>query len=140
MARTTRSPGFYERVVFPWLNELSKESLALDGGSVDGAVSTRTLCSVADPAAVLGELHRVLRDDGRLFVLEHGLADDAGVARCQRRLNPIENVIACGCNLDRPVASLVERGGFRFELVRRFFAPGVPRVLGWITAGTAVKA
>jgi hypothetical protein len=34
----------------------------------------------------------------------------------------------------------MEGQGFRFETVRRFFAPKIPRTHGWITVGTAMKA
>jgi ubiquinone/menaquinone biosynthesis C-methylase UbiE len=117
----------------------SAERLPIPDASVDTAVSTLTLCSVSDPAQVLRELHRVLGPDGRLILVEHGLSDDPGVARWQQRLNPIQKVVACGCHLNRPIASLVERHGFRFETVKRFYAAKIPRTHGWITAGTAAK-
>lgn len=113
------------------------ERLALPDRSVDTAVSTLTLCSVTDPARVLAELRRVLRDDGRLILLEHGLSPDASVARWQHRLNGIQNVVACGCNLNRPVVALVTAAGFEFESVQTFYVPGVPRTHGWFTAGAA---
>lgn len=116
------------------------EALPFDDGMFDCAVSTLTLCSVRDPMQCLAELRRVLAHDGLLFVLEHGLAEDAGTARWQQRLNGVERVVACGCNLNRSVDGLLTAAGFTFEDVRRFFAPGVPRTHGWITAGRAVKA
>jgi len=106
----------------------------------DAAVSVLTMCSVSDPARALAELRRVLRDDGRLLVLEHGLADDSGDVRWQNRLNGIQRIVGCGCNLNRPIAALVESHGFRFEALRKFYAPKMPRTHGWLTVGTAVKA
>lgn len=115
------------------------EQIPVPDASVDTAVSTLTLCSVTDPGRALDELRRVLRLDGRLIIVEHGLSDDEGVARWQHRLNPVQKVIACGCHLNRPIADLVTRHGFRFDTVKRFYAPKIPRTHGWITAGTAVK-
>ena len=103
-------------------------------------MSTLTLCSVDDPARVLRELRRVLKDDGRLIVAEHGLSRDPGVARWQRRLNRLENVIACGCHLTRPIEDLVRGAGFRFESLRTFYLEGAPRTHGCFTVGTAVPA
>lgn len=114
------------------------EALPLPDSSFDTAVMTLTLCSVSDPIAVLHEVRRVLRAGGRLIVLEHGLSEDAGVARWQRRLNRIQNVLACGCNITRPVRDLVEKAGFRFESIRTFYAPKAPRTHGWITMGVAI--
>jgi len=116
------------------------ESMPLPDGEFDTAVSVLTLCSVSDPARALSELRRVLRDDGKLLVMEHGLADDRGVARWQNRLNGIQRIVGCGCNLNRRMRELVESHGFRFENIRRFYAPNIPRTHGWLTVGTAVKA
>lgn len=116
------------------------ESMPLPDGEFDMAVSVLTMCSVSEPGRALAELRRVLRDDGTLLVMEHGLADDAGVARWQDRLNGIQRLVGCGCNLNRPIAQLVASHGFRFVNVRRFYAPNIPRTHGWLTVGTAVKA
>lgn len=113
------------------------EAIPLADGSIDTAVSVLTLCTVADPLRALAELRRLLRPGGRLLLLEHGLAPDAGVARWQHRLNRLERVLACGCNLDRAVADLVRASGFRFEAVRQFYAPGIPRTHGWLTLACA---
>ena len=116
------------------------ERLPFSERSFDTAVSILTLCSVSSPQAVLSELRRVLRDSGKLIVMEHGLSDDAGVAKWQHRMNPLQNLVACGCNLTRPIRSLVESRGFRFEHLRRFYLPGAPRPMAWLTLGVAVKA
>jgi ubiquinone/menaquinone biosynthesis C-methylase UbiE len=113
------------------------ERLPLADRSIDTAASMLTLCTVSDPVGVLGELRRVLREDGRLIVVEHGLSEDPGVARWQQRLNRVQNVVACGCNLNRAIADLVERGGFAWVDLKRFYAPGIPRTHGWITTGIA---
>lgn len=116
------------------------EGLPLLDGCADTAVSMLTLCSVTDPQAVLRDVRRVLRHDGRLLVMEHGLSADPRVARWQHRLDWLEMVVACGCHLTRPVVTLVEDAGFRFDTVRSLFVSGVPRTHGWLTIGVARKA
>jgi ubiquinone/menaquinone biosynthesis C-methylase UbiE len=116
------------------------ERLPLADAGFDTAVSTLTLCSVAEPARVLAELRRVLRPQGRLLLMEHGLSEDDGVARWQQRLNGLQRIVACGCNLNRPIAQLVQAHGFRFESVRKFYVAKMPRTHGWITVGAALKA
>lgn len=116
------------------------ETLPVPDGTLDTAVSTLTLCSVADPSRVLAELSRVLNDRGRLIVVEHGRADDPNVSKWQDRLNGVNKLIACGCHLNRPIQELVEAAGFRFESVRKFYLPQSPRPMGWITLGVASKA
>jgi ubiquinone/menaquinone biosynthesis C-methylase UbiE len=116
------------------------EQLPLADAGFDSAVSTLTLCTVGEPARVLAELWRVLRPDGRLLLMEHGLSEDDGVARWQRRLNGLQRIVACGCNLNRPIAELVQANGFRFESVRKFYVSKMPRTHGWVTVGVALKA
>jgi SAM-dependent methyltransferase len=116
------------------------ENLPLPDGAFDTAVSILTLCSVSDPSRAIPELLRVLRHDGKLIVVEHGLSEEPGVARWQHRLNPLQRVLGCGCNLNRPVANLIRHHGFVFENLRTFYAPGAPRTHGWISMGTARKS
>jgi len=113
------------------------EQLPLTDHAFDTVVSTLTLCSVSDPLQVLAELRRVLRPGGRLLIVEHGLSDEGGVARWQQRLNGLQQVLACGCNLNRPIADLVVRSGFEWERCRRFYLPGAPRTHGCFTLGVA---
>ena len=54
---------------------------------------TFSLCTIPDPLLALREVRRVLRDGGRLHVLEHGLAPDAAVRRWQRRMEPLQRPI-----------------------------------------------
>lgn len=105
----------------------------------DTAVSTLTLCTVANPGRALAELHRVLRDDGRLIVIEHGLSNDEPVARWQWRLNGIQNVVACGCHLIRPIPDLIKNQHFTTERLQSFYASKIPRTHGWLTTGSASK-
>jgi ubiquinone/menaquinone biosynthesis C-methylase UbiE len=115
------------------------ETLPLTDRTIDTAVSVLTLCTVDEPARVLGELHRVLRDEGCLIVLEHGLAEIASVVKWQMRLDWLQGKLACGCHLTRPIAELLSQSGFRFESVRQFFVPKMPRTHGWVTVGVATK-
>jgi len=60
------------------------EAMPFASGRFDTVVTTFTLCSVADQAAVLAEIRRVLKPGGTALFLEHGAAPDASVAKWQR--------------------------------------------------------
>lgn len=65
------------------------EMLPLENNSIDTAVVTYALCLVNDPEQALREVRRVLKPEGAVLFLEHGLTIDEGVARWQHRLNPV---------------------------------------------------
>jgi ubiquinone/menaquinone biosynthesis C-methylase UbiE len=115
----------------------SAERLPLDDASLDCVISTLTLCSIRDVAAALREIRRVLRPDGKLLLLEHGRSNDPRVARWQDRLNPLQRIVACGCNLNRPIDRLVADAGFGAEGLRRERLEQAPKVLAEIYVGHA---
>jgi ubiquinone/menaquinone biosynthesis C-methylase UbiE len=116
------------------------EALPFDDASFDCVVCTFTLCSVRTPAAALAEARRVLRPGGRFLYCEHGLAPDPGVARWQRRIEPVWKRIAGGCHLTRAVTTAIEAAGFRVERRDSMYVPRTPRFAGWNEWGEAAKA
>lgn len=105
----------------------------------DYVVSTWTLCTIPGPVLALQEVGRVLKPGGRFLFLEHGLSDDRKIAGWQDRLNPIQNVIGCGCNLNRQIDRLIIQSGLRIVHLDRFSMQGVPRLAGEMYQGTATK-
>jgi ubiquinone/menaquinone biosynthesis C-methylase UbiE len=114
------------------------QELPFPSQSFDSVVSTWTLCSIPNVAKALGEIRRVLRAGGKLFFLEHGLSEDPQVQRWQNRLNPLQKVIADGCNLNRDMARLIREAGFRFEQLERFYMADQPKLIGYTYQGIAL--
>jgi ubiquinone/menaquinone biosynthesis C-methylase UbiE len=114
--------------------------LPFDAGRFDCVAMTWTLCTITDPLAALAEMRRVLQPGGRLLFIEHGRSDDPQVARWQDRWNPIQNVLACGCNVNRKMDALVEQGGFRLGSLERFQAERMPRLFGEMYRGVGEPA
>jgi len=108
--------------------------------SFDTVVTTLTLCSIEDVGAALGEIRRVLKPEGQYLFFEHGRSDNESIARWQDRLNPIQRVIACGCNLNRPIDRLIRESGFELRTLDRFVLPKTLRILSHIYRGTACLA
>ena len=116
------------------------EALPFENASFDTVVCTFTLCSVHTPAAALAEARRVLRPSGALLFCEHGLAPDAGIAKWQRRIEPVWKRIAGGCHLTRPVADAIAAAGFRLQVVESMYVPNTPKIAAWNEWGAATPA
>jgi ubiquinone/menaquinone biosynthesis C-methylase UbiE len=116
------------------------EALPFDDARFDSVVCTFTLCSVHTPPAALAEARRVLKPGGRLFYCEHGLAPDAGVAKWQRRIEPVWKRIAGGCHLTRPISTAIAAAGFALGPVESMYVPKTPKIAAWNEWGEATPA
>ena len=117
--------------------QISAERLPFGDGQFDCALSTWTLCTIPDVTAALREIRRVLKPSGMLVFLEHGRSDDPHIAKWQDRFNPIQQRIACGCNLNRPIDRLIEQAGFILSGLERYEMKGLPRIAAHMYRGTA---
>ena len=117
---------------------LTAERLPLPDESFDTVVCTYTLCSIAHPVAALREVWRVLKPGGQFLLCEHGRAPDAGVARWQRRIQPLWTPMMGGCHLDRDVPALMREAGLQAE-VDQGYLPG-PKLLTYHYWGRVCKA
>jgi ubiquinone/menaquinone biosynthesis C-methylase UbiE len=121
------------------LLEGTAESIPLADRSVDTVVTTWSLCSIPQAEAAIAELRRVLRPTGRLLFVEHGRAPEPSVYRWQDRLTPLWRRISGGCHLNRPVAALIEAGGFRFDRLDTGYM-GQPKPFTFMYEGSARPA
>lgn len=119
-------------------NHVTAETLPFPDGQFETVVSTWTLCTIPNPVLALQEVRRVLKPDGRLLFLEHGRSDDQKIAVWQDRLNPVQNVIGCGCNLNRQIDRMISQSGLTITHLDRFSMQGVPRLAGEMYQGAAV--
>jgi ubiquinone/menaquinone biosynthesis C-methylase UbiE len=113
------------------------EAMPFGDAQFDTVVTTFTLCSVADAAAVLAEIRRVLRPGGQALFLEHGAAPDASVATWQRRIEPVWSQISGNCHLTRPITAAYQAAGFQTDQMGALYMPKSPRPMAWVEYGVA---
>src|SRR5262245_32001032 len=118
----------------------SAESLPLDTASIDTVITTWTLCSIPDAAQALREMRRVLRKDGQLLFVEHGLGPEQNVQKWQHRLTPLWRTIGGGCHLDRPIRALIEAGGFDITRLQTGYMEKGPKPMTFLYEGRARPA
>ncbi len=115
-------------------------SIPLPDESVDNVVCTLVLCSVKNPADVIKEIKRVLKKDGRLIFIEHvAAAPHSSLRRAQNLLNPLNRLMADGCNCNRETGALLKNAGFRQLEVNAFRLPGAMRLHAPHIMGYAVN-
>jgi ubiquinone/menaquinone biosynthesis C-methylase UbiE len=113
------------------------EALPAEDDEFDAAVVSLVLCSVADQAAALGEIVRVLRPGGELRFYEHVISNRPAAARVQRALDAtIYPSLAGGCHCARDTGAAIRRAGFEIEREERIafkpspLVPAIPHILG----------
>jgi ubiquinone/menaquinone biosynthesis C-methylase UbiE len=115
------------------------EALPFEDSSFDTAVVVFVLCTVADPARSLAEIHRVLKPGGRLLFMEHVRSGDDQLARWQDRLERPWGIVSGGCHPNRDSLTSIEAAGFEVKSVERRDQPGMPQLVRPFVCGTATR-
>ena len=112
--------------------------MPFDDSTFDTVTASFMFCSVADPAQVLDEIHRVLRPGGRLLFHEH-VRGEGTRARLQDALAPVQVALADGCHPNRDFLAAVEASRLQtVHLVHSRMPRGFPTVTP-VVHGTAVR-
>ncbi len=78
----------------------------------DAIVCTLVLCTIPDVEKALSIFYDILKDDGKLVVMEHIQHKSKGVSKIMDFFNPAWNIIGDGCNINRHTDVLIK--GARF--------------------------
>ncbi len=119
------------------LREWTPDGLPIAADSIDTVVVTDALRRMADPAATLSEIRRVLKPTGRLLFCEPSKAPDANVACWQRRLGPFRRLAAGRGRFEVDFPQLINRTGFALQAIDAAYLPWRPRLIGFVYWGAA---
>ncbi len=115
----------------------SAEALPFRDASFQTVVSMLTMCSIPNLQQALCEIRRVLTPNGKLIFLDHGLSPDPTVARLQNFLNPVQNIVGCGCKLTVNVEAELKTAGFKIGQLENYYIERAPKFIGHIYDGVA---
>lgn len=80
----------------------------------DTVISSCVFCSVPDPRRGLTEIHRVLKPNGRLIMLEHVCSERPVIGFVMNLVNPLI-ALGLGENINRQTGKLLREVGFVVE-------------------------
>ena len=98
------------------LRQMDAQRLDFPDNTFDAAVATFVFCSVPDPIQSLRELARVVKPEGRIFLLDHVRIDRPLIGPLMDALNPLM-VRLTGANINRRTVENVRRSGLHIESV-----------------------
>ncbi len=98
------------------ITSIDAHNLQIPDSYVDSVVSTLVLCSVHEPERALSEIVRVMKPGATFVFIEHVVSESPGMRVAQNAFNPLNRVLADGCNCNRDTKSTIERSGL--EIVR----------------------
>jgi ubiquinone/menaquinone biosynthesis C-methylase UbiE len=98
--------------------EMSVEAMTFVDNSFDTVVSTFTLCSIPQIQTALSEIYRVLKPGGKFLFLEHTKNPNRFIASLQNLANPLYNILACGCNVNRDIRQTISASGLIIQSLK----------------------
>jgi ubiquinone/menaquinone biosynthesis C-methylase UbiE len=94
------------------LVQMDVEELGFPDKVFDAVISTYVFCSVEDPIRGLGEIKRVIKEDGVVAFLEHMRSEKEMMGRVMDVLNPLV-AANFGPNINRRTVRNIQKAGFK---------------------------
>lgn len=95
------------------------EKLPFEDKYFDTVVVTLTFCAINNPNKALEEIHRVLKDDGKLIFIEHVLPHDKCYRNLADSLNNIWKKVG-KCNINCDTYKNIENAKFKITNYEKF--------------------
>ena len=117
LERAARKAGTYTGTIE--LREMDVCDLGFPDSSFDTIATAFTFCSVPKPVVGLRELHRVLKPDGQLIMLEHVRSAIGPLGILMDFMTPLTSRL--GPSLNRDTVGNVQKAGFRLRRVENVY-------------------
>jgi ubiquinone/menaquinone biosynthesis C-methylase UbiE len=104
------------------------QALEFPDSSFDAVVATYVFCSVANPVLGLKELGRVLKPDGKIYLLEHMRIESEPFGKLMDAINPLV-VRMMGANINRRTLDNIQMAGLKIESVQDLAMGGMFKMI-----------
>lgn len=104
------------------------QTLDFPDDSFDEIVATFVFCSVPNPILGLSNMRRMVKENGRILLLEHMRADNDGVGLLMDALNPMV-VRMMGANINRRTVENIEASGLTIKQVETLSWGGIFKLI-----------
>jgi ubiquinone/menaquinone biosynthesis C-methylase UbiE len=94
------------------LQVMDAEELKIPDGYFDVVITAMSTCTFPDPVKALHEMKRVVRDEGRILLLEHGRSSWEFFGKYQDRAAS-SHFAAAGCRWNQEPIELIEQAGLK---------------------------
>jgi len=101
------------------LRVMDARKLDFNENSFDTVIDTFGLCSTGDPIAVLHEMQRVCKPDGRILLLEHGISRHTILNNILNR-NAQHHAQHWGCWWNKDIQKIVQESGLKVVEMKRY--------------------
>lgn len=102
---------------------MNADELKFDDNKFDSVVDTFSMCVYDNPLKVLNELKRVVKPNGKIYLIENSVSTNSPLRLLQNTLEPIITPMSKGCKWNIDVPQLAENTGLH-ELERKDFQFG----------------
>jgi ubiquinone/menaquinone biosynthesis C-methylase UbiE len=104
------------------------QTLEFPDATFDAVVATCVFCSVPNPVLGLKELKRVLKPDGKIYLLEHMRIKSETLGRLMDAINPLV-VRLMGANINRRTLDNIQKAGLKIESVQDLAMQGMIKMI-----------
>jgi ubiquinone/menaquinone biosynthesis C-methylase UbiE len=104
------------------------QALEFTDSTFDAVVATCVFCSVPNPVMGFKELGRVLKPDGKIYLLEHMRLRSEALGRLMDAINPLV-VRMMGANINRRTLENIQEAGLKIESVQDLAMGGMLKMI-----------
>ena len=120
-------------------HQCGAEALPFPDKHFDTVIACLVMCTIPDAESAAREIHRVLKPDGKLLVLEHVRHARSVPASLQSLIQPVWKPLACGCHLNRDTGRTLAHAGLDVSGLSYWQHPALPKFAGFMLSGSATR-